>query len=361
MRELTVTARAPSNIALIKYMGKDDAGANVPANGSLSLTLDSLRTVAEVRVLRGPPVSRWVAELPAAARGLDGARVPPLSEAAAARACRHAERVRAQAPDLLARHGVRARSGLEDVALELRTANTFPAAAGVASSASSFAALTLAASAALAEDLDAFQRAYANRPAFRQELAALSRQGSGSSCRSFDGPWVRWDQDGASALRAGNRMPAMTSLVLLVAQGPKAVASSDAHRLVRTSPLWHGRVERVAARLGLACAALARGDLRELARIAWTEMWEMHSLFHTCAEPFTYWEPASLEALRWFAPHIGAGEAPPIVTMDAGANVHCLVPSADADAWAARLREAFPARGLLEDRQGPGASLVDAR
>jgi hypothetical protein len=48
----------------------------------------------------------------------------------------------------------------------------------------------------------------------------------------------------------------------------------------------------------------------------------------------------------------------PIVTLDAGPNIHVLVPTADAEIWRARLRESF--RGeILEDRAGSGAALLE--
>ena len=125
-------------------------------------------------------------------------------------------------------------------------------------------------------------------------------------------------------------MPALSDIVLIIGRSAKSVSSSEAHALVRTSPLWEGRTERVAARLGALESAFSEGDLIEVSRIAWAETWEMHSLFHTSAEPFTYWEPGSVRALQWLRPWIAHGganhdEVPPIVTMDAGANVHVLV------------------------------------
>lgn len=356
-------AVAPSNIALIKYMGKVEsgAGANLPANSSLSMTLDSLCTVMEVSRTPGAAGGRFVAELPRDAATAGGAGtwkpcVPDLGAKGIERMGRHLERVRSEAPALLARFDLAPAADLAGSGFEFRSANTFPASSGIASSASSFAAATLAGLQACASDGAAFARAYAGELELRRAIARLSRQGSGSSCRSFEGPWVLWEHDSAAEVRTA--MPELSDLVLVIGKSAKSVSSSQAHALVRTSPLWEGRVDRVASRLRSLEAALGEGDLSEVSRIAWAETWEMHSLFHTCADPFTYWEPGSIRALQWLRPWIAQGPASPIVTMDAGANLHVLVPSESRAEWLARLKAAFPSTELLWDSQGRGARLL---
>jgi mevalonate pyrophosphate decarboxylase len=90
----------------------------------------------------------------------------------------------------------------------------------------------------------------------------------------------------------------------------------------------------------------------------------MHSLFHTCSETFTYWEPGTLKVLKWLTPYIQEGGAegseltPPIVTMDAGANVHILVEAAEASKWQKLLQDAFPEFEVLQDSQGKGPRLL---
>ena len=359
-----ITARAPSNIALIKYMGKEDSKLNLPANASISMTLNGLCSIAQVRRVAGGGKSVFIPELPngvnshALVTGVNvlNPSVPLLSEEGVTRALRQVERVRAAAARIFPFYDLK----LAEVSgLELRTANTFPPASGIASSASSLAAITLASAAACAENVEAFEKAWAGEVNLRRDCAAVSRQGSGSSCRSFEGPWVLWDGEEVAALNGS--MPEMTDFVLIVESGPKAISSSRSHELVRTSPLWYGRVERVAERIRTVEAALGEADFTQLAKTVWSESWEMHSLFHTCAEPFTYWVPGTMEILRWIAPYVlGASrlegaEKPPIVTLDAGPNVHILVPTSSATVWRAALSAQFDGVTLLEDRQGTGA------
>jgi diphosphomevalonate decarboxylase len=359
---LTVGARAPSNVAIVKYMGKRDGATNIPENPSLSLTLNRLRSCVEITCANedGPAEATWVPEPPllwgGQASKLD---VPRLEEAGRVRFLCHFERVRRAAPAILARYGIpgTAQDGKRCSYL-IRSGNTFPSSTGIASSAASFAALTLATALTLTSDQAAFDRAWESETGLRRDMASLSRQGSGSSCRSFEGPWVGWETERAFKVKAST--PELSHFVLLVSDEAKKVPSSRAHLLVKESPLWTGRVERASARYEQACGALSAGDLTRLARIAWQEAWEMHSLFHTTAEPFSYWRPRSIDLLQWLAPAINepipAIVSPPIVSMDAGPNVHLIVETADADLWRERLIRRYGAGAFLEDEPGDGAA-----
>ncbi len=354
VNSVDITVRAPSNIALVKYMGKSGEEGNLPANSSLSMTLNSLCTVARVRKAKTGGF-RWDGALMDGSETVDGlaARVPMLNVKGTERILKHVRRTLEQAPAVLNSVGLAAET---PVGLALAAANTFPAASGIASSASSFAAVTLAVAASCAKEVQAFWTAWRAKPEFRRALAEISRQGSGSSCRSMEGPFVKWSGARAEQVE-GVAMPPMVDLVLLAGREEKEVSSSEAHRQVLSSPLWHGRVERAEKRVGLVEKALRAGDLAGLARGVWEESWEMHSLFHTSNPPFTYWLPRSVELLRYLAPYAtGSSDLPPpLVTLDAGPNVHVLVPESAAHAWRSRIELAFPDLEILQDRAGLGA------
>jgi diphosphomevalonate decarboxylase len=337
-----VKAQAPANIALVKYMGKADSVRNLPANGSLSVTLSGLRTVTRLGEL-SPRAS-------AAGRLVAGDEA--LSAQELARAERHFHRVRERLPALFARFGLKLREASSEI--EIRTENSFPKASGIASSASGFAALTLAGAALLCEETEKVSELLGNSVEFRSALAALSREGSGSSCRSFDGPFVVWEGERVRTSALGN-LPPLRHLVLVVSSEKKAVPSSEAHQLVRSSPLWRDRPARANLRLREMETALARADLPRVAKLAWDEAWEMHSLFHTCEEPFSYWEPETLRALKQLAEGF---ENPPIVTLDAGPNVHLLASEETFSLWKERLAREFPDARILEDVPGRGAALI---
>jgi diphosphomevalonate decarboxylase len=349
-------AQAPSNIALIKYMGKKPGSANIPENGSLSMTLSGLCTYAEIEF--EPALTdafRWVAELPRlrAIPSTGGASVPTLKGEGFEKVIRHLKRVREETVPLFREYHLDYRT--LKLSFSLRTANTFPQGSGIASSASAFAAITLSMAMACARDPEQFQKLYESDLTFRRKLARISRAGSGSSCRSFEGPWVQWE--GEDTVAVSSPLKELSHFVLVVSETEKRVSSSQAHARIKTSPLWNGRVERVEARLIALRNALEKGDFRTVAKLAWSEAWEMHSLFHTAEEPFSYWEAQTMEALQFLAPSMSADarETPPIVTLDAGPNIHIIVESHLASRWRDRIRERFPTVRLLEDKPGQGA------
>src|SRR6185295_18390777 len=154
------TVSAPANIAFIKYWGARDLERALPMNSSISMTLEHCVTQCTVEALEREGIDEiWNAEP-------DGGFGTPEPE--------FAQRVR----EHLAR--VRKWAGRSE-AVRVATRNTFPTAGGLASSASGFAALTLAAAAAF------------GKKASTKELSLLARRsGSGSACRSVLGGFVEW-------------------------------------------------------------------------------------------------------------------------------------------------------------------------
>lgn len=322
-------ATAPANIALIKYMGKIDAKTNRPANASISFTLDRLRTKVLISAIEGAgPTWQW--------RGLEGdgefQHVPQLSDTGRSRFLEHAERVMNRILSWTGEAG----SGNSFV---IQSANNFPSDCGLASSASSFAALTLAVARLCDFDVES--------PANLMRLAEVAREGSGSSCRSFFSPWGLWDAEGPRAFDGGPRAESIRHLVFIVEAGKKAVSSSEAHRRVLTSLLFEGRVDRAEQRLKLVTRNLRKlGEnleqelspveqteaWNEIADAVWAESWDMHALFETARPPFGYFTPGTIEVLTMIRDVSAAAESfavggfrKPIVTMDAGPNVHVLL------------------------------------
>lgn len=303
---------APSNIALIKYMGKEDGNRSV--NPSLSMTLADFRTDVEIEKIEGS-LDRW--------RPLPGSA--PLREASTKRFVEFFQKLKRQA-------------GINE-AFELRSGNNFPSDAGLASSASSFAALTKTA-------LEAFASMKCEQTPSALEMARISRTGSGSSCRSFFSPWCRWEGDEVKAVQS--KLPDLVDIVAVMESGFKKVSSSEAHKRVQTSPLFHGRIERATSRMAKLEAALATGDFKMVAELSWDELWDMHSLFHTSQPPFFYFAPETIAVLRWVEDLWEKTGHGPIATIDAGPNVHLLIPIEEAKELKARL--AIPGIRLMESR-----------
>lgn len=289
---MRIETSAPSNIALIKYMGKEPGTGNKPANPSLSYTLDHLRTFVTLESVDDGG-DRW--------EPLSGYEPIELSATGRTKFLAHFGRLKAH-------------WGINGHYL-VRSANNFPSDCGLASSASSFAALTLATG----------QLAEAQKPSLSitlEELSRLSRLGSGSSCRSIFSPWAEWVNEGAKPVDLKLRLE---HGVVIVDSGRKSVSSSEAHARIASSLLWGGRVERAQQRMTELVGALRDGHWAQAQQICWAEFWDMHALFETSQPAFGYMSDGTLQVLarmRQIWSEKGDG---PLVTMDAGANVHLLL------------------------------------
>ncbi|MBX9766552.1 MAG: diphosphomevalonate decarboxylase, partial [Bdellovibrionales bacterium] len=152
------------------------------------------------------------------------------------------------------------------------------------------------------------------------ELPMLSARGSGSSSRSFQGPWCEWNKNGVTSHTFA--FNDFLHGVILVSAEAKTVSSSQAHVRVTESLNFQGRPLRAEMRLSALKKALIRGDWRLIMEISWAEFWDMHSLFETSEPCFGYMEPGSLHVLKLARKMWTDHNDGPVVTMDAGANVH---------------------------------------
>lgn len=324
-------AVAHTNIALIKYWGKRPSltpDLNLPAVGSLSLTLERLRSETTVE-----PAD---ADTFLLASGLDRANAGAADDKAAAKVMRHLDRV-----------WQAAHAGPRP-ACAVTSTNFLPTAAGLASSASGFAALTLAAAAAFGLDL-----------ADRTTLSTLARRGSGSAARSLWGGWVRQERgeqaDGQDCFARPLHPQDHWDLRLLIvhtARGAKPVGSTDGmQRSADTSPYYPAWVGTSAADLAAAERALAARDLAALGAAMEHSTLKMHACMLATVPPLLYWNGTTLTVLHdvWQARRDGLEGW---VTSDAGPHVKVLCRPDVAPALQARLA-ALP--GVLAvDALAPG-------
>jgi diphosphomevalonate decarboxylase len=328
-----VLATAHPNIALSKYWGKREGAGNFPAVPSLSVTLDGLAT--RTRVV-------FDDQLAADAFTLDG------TEADAG--------ARARVVDLLDR--VRRAAG-ERRRARVESSNDFPTASGLASSASGFAALALAAVRAARLDWDAAR------------ISDLARRSSASAARSLFGGFVELaagpasprEEDALCArpLAPPGHMP-LAVIVCVTTEGPKTVGSTDGMRTTMArSPYaraWLEEAPRLHARLR---DSLLAGDFGTVGQLAEASALAMHA--SAIAAGVVYWTGATLDVLAAVR-GLRADGACAYATVDAGPHVKVLVPAAEArsvrDALAGcrgvlRILEARPGEGATCDHDGYGA------
>ncbi|MEJ2209809.1 MAG: diphosphomevalonate decarboxylase [Anaerolineae bacterium] len=314
------TAVANPNIAFIKYWGKAHEALNLPANPSLSMNLAGLTTVTTVEFRPGLAADSVV---------IDG---QPARGQARQRGVAHLDRVRALA-------------GIEGRAL-VASRNDFPAGTGLASSASAFAALSLAASQAAELTLD------------QVALSRLARRASGSACRSVVGGFALWEGDDDETSFARQVAPPsfwdLRDLVAVVGREHKGVGSQQGHALAASSPLHAARLESVPGLLARARDAVQARDLASLGPVAEADALAMHGVMMTSRPSLLYWLPATVAVLRavraWREEGIEV-----FFTLDAGPNVHCLCPAAAADEVEQRLRRLPGVLDVLAS--GPGGAV----
>ncbi|AHI05643.1 diphosphomevalonate decarboxylase [Bdellovibrio bacteriovorus W] len=290
-----VLVSAPSNIALIKYMGKIEGTGNKPTNASLSYTLENLKTFVRLTEI-SEDQDRWA---PLVREDLEKIE---LSEKGQKRFLNHLQLIKSK-------FGVSKNYLVE-------SANNFPSDCGLASSASSFAALTMAA-AKMFQGIN--PQPWGEDP---KVLSELSRQGSGSSCRSFFTPWALWKEEYAQPVNL--ELKNLHHMVVVVEDSKKEVSSSDAHKQVTTSPRFTGRVERAELRLADLLQALQFNDWHMAQQIVWDEFIDMHRLFETAQPAFSYMTAGSHQVIEDCKNFFNRWQDGPLVTMDAGANVHLL-------------------------------------
>ena len=313
-------AIAQPNIALIKYWGKRDVRRNLPAVSSLSITLDALWTTMSVDFGAGPGEDRLslngepqAALLPRVSACLDDLH-----------SRRHAD----------VRDGDRERvTGTRRNAAIITSECNFPVAAGLASSASAFAALVVAADAGLAASsagsCDGAQR--------QLDLARRAGRASGSAARSLYGGFVelhagtgRQDID-LEPLAAASDWP-LEVVVAVTERGQKPVSSGEAmQRSAETSPFYSRWLEQQDSDLRLARDAVADRDFQKLADVSEHNCLKMHSVSWTSRPPIVYWNAATLSCMQVVRRLRDRGEAV-FFTIDAGPQVKavCLPGSADA-------------------------------
>lgn len=290
---MKATAAASPNIAFIKYWGNQDKALRIPVNGSISMTLAGLETRTSVRFADSLAADSLMIDQKIQTGGsLD-------------RVCQHLDMFR----DL---------AGIKMNA-EVISHSNFPIGAGIASSASAFAALTLAVDKALDLNLSV------------QELSRYARRGSGSACRSIHGGFVEWvagmddETSFATELAASDHWD-LVDVIVLVDKSQKKIGSTGGHSLAASSPIQAGRVEDADRRLSICRSALQEKNFSKLAGIIELDSNLMHAVMMTSTPSLLYWTPTTFAIMQAVQSWRNSG-VHVCYTIDAGPNVHCICPA----------------------------------
>jgi diphosphomevalonate decarboxylase len=318
------SAVAHPNIALIKYWGNRDAALRLPSNGSISLTLGSIKTTASVEFGDHLSQDHLV---------IDGSEAKEHE--------RHRVSIHL---DLLREEAGSKRSA------QVETSSNFPRGAGIASSASAFAAITLAGADALELPLSA------------RELSILARQGSGSACRSIYGGFVEWpagtQSDDSFAFQiAGEDHWSLVDIVVIVDAGEKPIGSSEGHARAGSSLLQVPRVSDAPRRLDQCRKAIQDRDFEALAHVAEADGIFMHAVMMTSRPAIHYWKADTLLLMQKTQQWRGQG-VPVFFTIDAGPNVHCICAAEAQDQVLGLISEIGADWTAIACPPGPGAHLT---
>lgn len=320
----TATAQANPNIAFIKYWGNRDNVLRLPMNGSISMNLNGLTTRTTVSF----QPSLALDELIINGHEVTGAGLDRVSYIL----------------DI-----IRGMANIHQRA-EVMTENNFPSGAGIASSASAFAALALAGSKAAGLNLS------------ESELSRLARRGSGSASRSIPGGFVEWqvgttDEDSIAFSIATPDHWKLVDCIAIVSASHKKTGSTEGHSIAPTSPLQAARVADATRRLDLCRKAILDRDFSAFTSIVELDSDMMHSVMMTSTPALHYWKPASVDVMNSVRQWRSEG-IPACYTMDAGANVHVMCLETEAQTVEKRLRHTPGVENVLVARPGGAARIV---
>jgi diphosphomevalonate decarboxylase len=321
----TATSIACANIAFIKYWGNCEPEARIPANGSISMNLDILQTRTQVTFDHTLASDQFF---------LDG---QSTSGAVLQRVKSFMDVIRNMA-------------GLDLFACVF-SENNFPSGAGVASSASGFAALALAASRAAGLELDEYK------------LSRLARRGSGSACRSIPGGFVEWrvdgcDPDSGAVSIAPPEHWLLSDCVTLINRSHKEIGSTEGHSIAYTSPIQASRVADAPHRLDICRQAILQRDFDALAEIMELDSNLMHAVMMTSTPRLLYWEPSTLAVIQAVVEWRKSG-LPVCYTIDAGPNVHVICPESQEMQISERLGRIPGVEEVLIAHPGGSTRIVD--
>lgn len=322
------TATANANIALVKYWGKRNDKLILPQNGSISMTCDGLNTITTVEFS-----DKYKSDVIV----INDEELKKDEK----KTLEHIDRIRKLA-------------GIKDRA-RIVSKNNFPTAAGLASSASGFAALTFAATRAAGLQLN------------EKELTVLTRLGSGSAARSVCQGFVEWYEgtslDGkdsyAESIVNKDHWAQFRMITTIVTESKKKVSSrAGMTQTVKTSPFYQGWLGSIDDDLKKVRDGIKRRDFSVVGLVSEQNCLKMHALMMSTKPPIIYWQPATVEimnsVIQWRTEGLEC-----YFTIDAGPNVKVMCLQKDEKEFTKKLLALEGVKKTISCKPGDGTKLIN--
>jgi len=320
---MKATAVAPSNIAFIKYWGVKDEILRLPKNGSISMNLSELLTTTTVEF--NPDFYQDSITVNNIQEIIEGNRI-----------IKHLDRIRKLANS--------------DLKAKVISENNFPTSTGLSSSASGFAALTVAGAAAAGLQLS------------EKELSILARQGSGSACRSIPDGFVEWlDGDTSETSYAVSLYPKdywdIVDVVAVVSTIKKEISSTEGHKLATTSPFFDRRLQLNKEKMRLVKHYIKEKNFTAFGQLIEAEALELHAIYLTSHPSLIYLLPASLRLLhlvkKWRQEGLEV-----YFTLNTGQDVHLICEKKNAKKVVQKLSVLDEVQNTIINYPSKGAHLI---
>ncbi|HBT10837.1 MAG: diphosphomevalonate decarboxylase [Leeuwenhoekiella sp.] len=316
LKTQSVSYESPSNIALIKYWGKH--GVQIPKNPSISFTLNNCKTTTKLSFEKRTNFDEAY-DLKVI---LDGKHKPGFEP----KIHQFFGRIDEYLPFI------------KEYRFTIDTTNSFPHSSGIASSASGLSALALC-----LMEMEREMQPEMSLKHFNQKASFIARLGSGSGCRSLEGPLVVWgehaDIEGSSDVYGVQYPYEIHSVfdhyqdtILLVDKGEKPVSSTVGHNLMHNHAYAASRFNQAVENLAHLVPILEEGNLDEFVSLVESEALTLHAMMLTSKPYFILMKPNTLKIIDKIWEYRRDTSIPVCFTLDAGANVHVLYPKKDKEA-----------------------------
>lgn len=352
---MKATAIAPANIAFIKYWGKKDETLRIPANDSISMNLSNAYTITTVEfsekyykdefiILSNVILGRSEATTPESDSGSNfvgasmgrQARMTKRDNKEEQRVTKHLDRIRKIANSKLFAKVV--------------SQNSFPKGTGIASSASGFAALTLAAANASGLKLS------------EKELSILARLGSGSACRSIPDGFVYWKTGKTSSDSYAYSLYEesywdLRDIIAVASEDKKKTTSTKGHEDAGSSIFFETRIKNLPQRIEKLKKALRNKDIKIFGELVEEEAIELHTIMMTQKPPLFYWNGSTIEIIKKVHEWRNNGLLV-YFTIDAGPNVHLICEKEEEKEVLGKVRELDFVKDVIINSPAVGARLT---